>query len=36
MRFLPNLRLMMKAEIDHTQNRDAFLVACVHERKVES
>ena len=36
MRLLPNMHLIMKAEIDQTQNRDAFLVARLHERRVES
>ena len=36
MRLLPNMCLIMKEEIDHTQNHDAFLVAHVHERRVES
>ena len=36
MGLLPNMRLIMKAKIDHTQNRDTFLVARIHDRRVES
>ena len=35
MRLLPNMHLIMKAKIDYTPNRDAFLVAHVHGRVVE-